>query len=360
MAGSIVRISDRQHRIQSVGRAKVGVYDSTGKGRPRSIKTWRLCSSREDLLEQLAEEYGGKVERSTHAKASHSHEVITETDTLNVVLPPDPLGNSPMYRKYGGKGLERECDGEICHLSEPRGNQIFESDVPCICETKGFECKVNTRLEVLISSVAMAGTWTFVTNSEQNADTIPAMVQAIESAATRGFPLATLTVEEAQARGGSKKFILVRLAPVVSLQELMSGGGTLTAGALQQAAAPPVGELGQGEPLGSRPVIEPDGPLDEVLSDAVEPDPEDAMSLPAIMARVKAYAPMKESVMKMWVDSKIPPLTEIPEDRVEAITQMIIDEIGRSADVICGTCGYSGLVQGGPSACLVCGDEAQY
>lgn len=287
-----------------------------------------------------------------------------------------------MYRKFGGKGIERVCDGETCELTEEKGSDFVVSTVPCICQTRGKECKVNTRLEVLLAEVAMAGTWTFVTNSEQNADTIPAMVQAIEQAATRGYPLATLTVEEAQARGGSKKFILVRLAPVVSLQELMSGGGTLTAGALQQAAVPPVGELGQGAayldrvtrpveltPEDAQAIIEDwpsngvdlsDGPPDALVDLAAQAGPEDAMALPAIMARVKAHAPMKDAVRLMWEVSGIPPLSQIPEDRLEAITQLVIDEIDRNTEVICGCCGYRGILTTGPSDCFVCGDQIPY
>lgn len=390
----IVPIRERPSRMVEMGKLKVGVF----RGRPQGIETWRIMSSHRGALETLAREYGGEITPVVNQKAAHRLELVTESPTLNVVLPPDPLGDSPMYEKWGGKGQERLCDGVTCTEFRVGREGVDEIVKPCICRINGKECKPKLRLAVLITSVPMGGVWTFTSDSEQNAATIPGMVHMIQEYAQRGMPYATLTVKPASSWGGTQKYVLVDLAPVASLNELAAGGGTLTAGSLHAAPQAPemgvlaaVPDLGRGAvgrpgagpgPTGSRGPDGVVGPLgvnqqpqrgdfdaEEIAemdrhaaeADARELvprlDDEPSSDLREVMARIIG-SEAEATVKAAWKDAGLAPLSRITASREDHALQIVVSAVETVAGIVCPDCGQQGIIR--DNGCLLCGGEPAY
>lgn len=355
----IVPIRERPSRMVEMGKLKVGVF----RGRPQGIETWRIMSSHRGALETLAREYGGEITPVVNQKAAHRLELVTESPTLNVVLPPDPLGDSPMYEKWGGKGQERLCDGVTCTEFRVGREGVDEIVKPCICRINGKECKPKLRLAVLITSVPMGGVWTFTSDSEQNAETIPGMVHMIQEYAQRGMPYATLTVKPASSWGGTQKYVLVDLAPVASLNELAAGGGTLTAGSLH--AAPQAPEMGV---LAAVPDLEPPTGAERYLADRLE-DPgyreayeeaaaeEPSSDLREVMARIIG-SEAEATVKAAWKDAGLAPLSRIAASREDHALQIVVSAVETVAGIVCPDCGQQGIIR--DNGCLICGGEPAY
>src|SRR5690606_27647641 len=109
--------------------------------------------------------------------------------------PPDPLGGTPIYELWGGKGCERRCDGITASTWQrgPEGPEEVEQDCLCVAEGR-LSCDVKTRLSVILPEIRFAGTWRLETKSEMAAEELPGMVDFIRSLQDRGLPYATLSI----------------------------------------------------------------------------------------------------------------------------------------------------------------------
>ncbi len=89
-----------QRRLAEVGRIRIGqkVPTSGEKTRPEKLTTFRLTSPDRRRIEQAAGMYGGRPEPWT-APAGDQWEVVTETDTLDVVVPPTAMAFSQFYEQ---------------------------------------------------------------------------------------------------------------------------------------------------------------------------------------------------------------------------------------------------------------------
>jgi hypothetical protein len=161
---AIVPITQMHRRIPEAGRIRFGV--KTAKAM-KAIDTFRFTSHDEAALGQVAALYGGTVVPWSDPKAAPGQfEVITTASEIKIILPPDPLGGTPIYERWGGGGCERRCDGITCGTLTQGPDGIETVEVDCICTAKGeMGCDVHTRLSVMLAGVRFGGTWRLDTKS---------------------------------------------------------------------------------------------------------------------------------------------------------------------------------------------------
>lgn len=236
---TITPLADLGKRAPEAGRIRLGVKSGRAM---KSIDTFRFTSPHQDLIEHLAELYGGTCQPWTdeRARIQNQFEVITTSSSVPVYLPPDGL--SMWYEKWSGGGCERRCDGESCEIVQMQGNEAVPVTNPCICVAKGVrECQPYTRLNVVLPQLRFAGTWRLETKGWNAAHELPGMVDLIQSLHAAGNMVqATLSVEKRsdKAAGRTRHYVVPMLSVDHSPQELQSGRGAVTA--IAAAPAPPV------------------------------------------------------------------------------------------------------------------------
>lgn len=181
-------IVDLQQRIMEVGRIRIGrqVESKNGKKRPDKLDTIRLTSRDKRRIEQAAGLYGGVAE-PWESPSGTQWEVVTESDTLDVIVPPAAMAWSQFYERWGSGGCLRRCDGVNEAISEG----------PCVCDPDERECEIHSRLSVMISDLPGLGVWRLDTQGYYAAVELGAAVQILQAAAGRGQMLpARLRLEQ--------------------------------------------------------------------------------------------------------------------------------------------------------------------
>lgn len=281
MSRPVVPLANLQRRLPEAGRLRTGVQapaGTSGKTRPKAIATWRATSHDEEAIRQLAAIYGGTPQPWTGSPTPGQWEVITEATELRIVLPPDPLGGTPIYEQWGsGSGCQRRCDGLTCQVPAqgPDGTEMTE--VPCICTAKGeMQCKPHTRLSVILPDVKFGGTWRYESATSWNvAQEMPGMVDLIQSLQEKGLTRALLGIEHRKSAQTKKPFTIPVLRVADSLEAIAAGAtrvGALPAGTPVEAPALNAGQ--------SAPVEDTDEPTyshadDNEVVDAVIIEDED-------------------------------------------------------------------------------------
>ena len=234
MSRAIVPIADLTRRIPEAGRIRTGKKQGN---RPTAIGEFRFTSHDRTALDQIAALYGGTVNAWSDPKAADGqYEVITDAPEIRVVLPPDPLGGTPIYEMWGGGGCERRCDGVTCQRWQTGPDGPEQVDVGCICaERDEMACKPITRLCVILPEVRFAGVWRLDTKSWNAAQELPGMVDMIRRLQESGLPYATLSLKHRRSvvAGKTSKFLVPVLGVASSIEELAAGSanvGSLSAG----------------------------------------------------------------------------------------------------------------------------------
>lgn len=213
-------------RMVEHGRIRLG--EKGAKGQPVKIDSFRFTSHDEKAIRAIAKLYGGTVKPWNQGQ----FEVKTTSNDIPVVLPPDPLGGTPIYELWSGGGCQRRCDGEIALVPQqgPEGFEMVEK--PCVCEAnETLACKPTTRLTVILPEINFGGGWRLESGGWNVAKEMPGMVDAIQEFAARGFTRAHLSLEQRTSKQGGKTmhYVVPVLRPDVSLQELVDGHGGLKA-----------------------------------------------------------------------------------------------------------------------------------
>ena len=293
----IVPVADITRRMPEAGRIRIG--EKKGN-RPTAIGEFRFTSHDRAALEQIAAMYGGTVRPWSDPKAAEGqHEVRTAATEIRIVLPPDPLGGSPIYEMWTGGGCERRCDGVTATTYQrgPEGPEPVE--VPCICTAdQAMACKVKTRLVVILPEVRFAGVWRLDTSSWNAAQEIPGMVDVIQSMQAKGMPYATLGLKHRRsvAAGKTSKFLVPVLGLAVSPEELMAGAANM--GSIGQGAPAPAIGSGEITPPPARPALPEPADLDDEYVDA-----EVVVDGPPL-ADAEALAELQRQIDQLDTDSK--------------------------------------------------------
>lgn len=244
---SIVPIANLQRRIPEAGRIRTGAKTqmSNGKERPTALPEFRFTSHDAEALNQIAAMYGGTVLPWSDPKAAEGQfEVRTTATEIRVVLPPDPLGSTPIYELWGGGGCERRCDGLTASVLTKGPDGLEPTEVGCLCQSKGeMSCKVVTRLNVILPEVRFAGVWRLDTHSWNAAQELPGMVDMVQTMQGSGLSYATLALKNRRSTQGgqTKKFIVPMLGIPESVEALAAGAAQL--GSLPPSTPPLVAEL---------------------------------------------------------------------------------------------------------------------
>lgn len=238
-APSPIRSLDK--RLPAAGRIRIGVKrkSKTGKDVPSKIDTFRFTSQDRASIEQVSALYGGSVEAWEVRQGAGQWQVVTEAKTLRVALPPDPLGGTPIYELWAKGGCQRRCDGVDCELPSGGGPEGGDPQlVPCLCAQRGaMECKVVTRLSVILPDIRFLGVWRLDTGSWNVAHEMPGMVDLIGQMQDRGIQRAELRLEERSSQRGA--IYVPALGFDASAEELAAGGQRLTALPAPDAYASP-------------------------------------------------------------------------------------------------------------------------
>ena len=277
MARLPVPIASLTRRLPELGRIKDGVKVA-GKGQPKAIDTLRFTSQDPKALAQVAAELGGEVVAYKDPKSTDTHELITPAAETRVILPPDPLGDTPMYETYGGGGRDRWCDGVKCEQwrKGPDGPEPFEVD--CLCAKAGeLTCRPTVHLSVILPYTRMGGTWRWTTHSHNAALELPAMVDAIQSLQSKGLTRGVLRVDSRTQTiaGVTRHFKVPVLGVDATADELAAGQATFGAigSGTPVAIAPPA--VAQIEAGGTPTPRDPHGAADPPAPVSPPPEPDD-------------------------------------------------------------------------------------
>jgi hypothetical protein len=322
------RILTLQRQARELGRLRAGIYvpPANGKkGYPQRAKHWILTTHQRAYLDTAAELWGGQVEAWTPQGAKdHAWRLITETESLDGILPPgDPLSQS--YEMWSRGGCQRRCDGGTEQISGK----------PCLCRAQFGEefhlqppeqaCRPHTRLNVILPDLPDLGVWRMETKGYYAANEIAAGVDLIRHA-TQGevaVPV-RLRIEPRKrvAQGKTKQF------PVIVVEIRGATAGQILAG--QPATVALAGGERHAIGTGTTPALpaeaSPDGVVARLLSlvpkarnseqlRAIWDEARTAqVSSPDLKAAVEARAeelrraaPSKEAVVDSAVEGDIEP-----------------------------------------------------
>lgn len=233
-------IVDLQRKLMEIGRLRIGQQvTSNGKTRPAKLDTWRFTSANKSVIEQAAKLYGG-TPKPWQAPSGPQTELISESTTLPVLVPPADLAFTQFYELWSAGGCARRCDGVTESIS----------DGDCMCDPDNRECKIHSRLSVLLSNLAGLGVWRVETSGWYAARELSAAVDVIRLAASAGQMLpATLRLEQRMVKreGQTRRFAVPVLDIAVSPAQLLAGGRNfdpLDAGTV--AIEPPRFEINSG------------------------------------------------------------------------------------------------------------------
>lgn len=276
MGRPVIPIRNLARRLPELGRVKDGVK-VPGEALPKAIDTLRFTSQDPIALAQVAAALGGEVKAYSDPKSTDTHELLTPVAETPVILPPDPLGGTPMYELYTGGGRDRWCDGVTCERwrKGPDGPEPFE--VPCVCAAAGeLACRPTVHLSVILPFTRLGGTWRWTTHSHNAAVELPGMVEAIQSLQAKGLTRGVLRVDSRTQTiaGVTRHFKVPVLGVDATADELASGQATL--GALGAGApTPAVAAVGEIEAGGAPTPQGPSGAVDEPASAPLPPSSDD-------------------------------------------------------------------------------------
>lgn len=214
-------ILDLQMRMRQLGEIRIGHVVKTGKvrddgkeiTRPAKLSQFRFTSPSREILAEVAKLYGGEVQPWTPANGGPSEfEVYSTATRLPVVIPPRDAV-SQWYELYQGSKCVRRCDGRT----------ELKSDRACMCNPEHRQCKITTRVNVMLRDVPALGQWLLITKGYNAAVTLPPAAELLAQAG--GYVPGWLGMEEKSAvvKDQISRFMVPTLDVEVTPLALMSG-----------------------------------------------------------------------------------------------------------------------------------------
>lgn len=198
------------------GRIRLGMKVGAGRGRPTKLDRFRFTSPRKNLIEKIAELYGGTVQPWQPPKGSAQWEVVTNATEVPVVIPPQDPAESQWYELWSAGGCQRRCDGQQEKISKQA----------CLCDPDPArrECKMHTRLRVMLEDVPGMGAWRVDTGSYYAATELPGITQLLAQA-QGAIPGRLVLDQRTVTRDGKTMNFAVPVldVDVLTPKELMSG-----------------------------------------------------------------------------------------------------------------------------------------
>ena len=320
-------VRDLSRRAPEHGRIRIGVKTAQAM---KSIDKLRFTSPDREAIETLAQLHGGEAE-PWNEQGRNEWQVITESREIPVILPPDPLQGTPIYELWSGGGIQRRCDGVTVEIPEQTPDGVEMVDSPCICQAKGkMDCRVITRISVILPEVKFAGTWRLETKSWNAASEMPEMVDAIMTVQGAGFTRAVLGVaqREKMALGKKKKFVVPYLRLDGSINELAAGAAQMAGIPGSPSPAPAIAIEAGGD----------EGPVEaEIVYDDL---PQSRTQLLSDIAEIATKQKMRETDLVAFAshvsDGKCRLITELNDEQLNRVA-LVFDKIHN------GVCVYTGV-----------------
>lgn len=272
-------ILKRQQRIVEVGIIRIGEKGISGSGKeyPRSRETFRITSKFKDLLDVAQKVYGGEV-RQWKDHPGH-WELLSEAKTIKGLFSTRETGDGELesliqhFEQWKGNTCTHRCNGETCEVWKQIGNDkkdkpIYDKDlVPCSCEHDGDrDCKLVSRVRVILPEVPSLGLWRLNTGSETFAGEVEGLIANIKTFRLDQYgPVpVTLTISTREKRTGpnaaTEKFPVVEILldqNPVSLPQLVSGIQAAALGVRQESSNAGLGALPAPAPILTTSTVEP-------------------------------------------------------------------------------------------------------
>lgn len=226
----MARVIDIQRRHMELGRIRLGEKGS--KGQPQRLDTWRLTSASKALLDSAAAIYGGTVAEWTDAPDKGYYELTTDTASLDVMVPPGDA-YSQFYELWSGGGCKRRCDGATELLS----------DSPCKCDPEERDCKITTRINVMLPRVAGLGVWRLESHGYYAAAELPDQLDLLQQISGGRIVAGVLRIEQRSSKkdGRTNRYpVPVLDLPNVTLASLTGGSLVVNAPAPLERGKPPM------------------------------------------------------------------------------------------------------------------------
>lgn len=183
-------ILKRQQRIAEVGIIRIGEKGPGGKY-PKSRDTFRFTSKQKELLEKAQEAYGGELR--PWAGMPGQWELLSEAATIKALFSTRETGDGDLesliqhYEQWAGNTCIKRCNGQSCDVwkevsKDSKGKPVFEREtVPCECDPDDRDCKLVSRVRVILTEVPALGMWRLNTGSEVFADELEGLINQIQS-----------------------------------------------------------------------------------------------------------------------------------------------------------------------------------
>jgi hypothetical protein len=229
---------DVQRRYRELGRIRLG--EKGAKGEPQKLDTFRLTSPNIHYLEVASLKYGGTVELWQDAPTGEQWQLVTDTNQLDVLVPPQRISDSQGYALWTAGGLQRRCDGST------------QTDgTACVCDPTDRECKPVTHLQVMLPRLPDLGVWRLTTTGFNAAAELPMTVDLLSALTDAGRPIpAVLMIEHRTSKvgGQTRRYVVPTLGFVKSIAELEEVA-ELEPGTLQRILTAPVRAAAAARPV---------------------------------------------------------------------------------------------------------------
>lgn len=251
-----MRIINLQRQLRERGRIRLGYSTLTDEGtkRPHKLKHFRFTAPDEPTIEQVARLYGGTPEPWPDGGRDR-YQVITETDRVPIVYTSQFGGISQSYEVWAKGFALRRCDTVTCWTP---GRKRFESQA-CLCDPDDRDCKLTTRLTVIVPELHGLGTWRLETHGWYGGIEIATAIDMLEAAlgaGTRIDALLGLEVREVRrlidGKAVVRKFAVPTFDIITSVAALGRGGAAGGAALGMTAASTPA--------VGAAPALPPAPP----------------------------------------------------------------------------------------------------
>ncbi|MEV0149729.1 MULTISPECIES: hypothetical protein [unclassified Nonomuraea] len=235
------RILDRQARLRTIGRFRLGTFE----GRPKASEFFIPTSEFEHIIRQLADIFGGEVEQfKPQGDGGMQWRLMNpELTSFDAIIPPgrDPLDQA--YEKWSRGGKQARCNGETVDNLGGR---------PCVCKAtwgpRFWEnapaqqaCKLYTRLNFWVPRVQDIGTFLLETKGANAGAELPGFVDMMRGMFGDKVALPVslwLVPRTGREKGKLKHYTKVEIA--------IRGMNAQEAASRIMAAAPEHAELGAG------------------------------------------------------------------------------------------------------------------
>ena len=230
---SVIRLDEIRTRPPEHGRIRLGERFQTrnGKTAMRATTTFRFTSHDRTAIEQLAELYGGTPGPWSDPKAPEGQwEVLTTSNRISVWLPPNAYNVA--YERWGGRGVERRCDGARC---TSYGFTNVESGCLCALEEER-SCKTTSRVQLILPEIKLGGVWRLESKSENFAYEAPGMIDMLSAFQAQGMTKVDVVLVQrtTTVQGQKKNFIVPVFEAQASPMQVLEGAAQVRpAGVLQ-------------------------------------------------------------------------------------------------------------------------------